>query len=280
MQVSRVYGAPVAAGLAAALLMVAAPVFAEDRPLLDYNIDVVSDYVTRGEDMYVRRFDKGEEKHSAVNAAPALQPSLTLYGPGGLSLNLWGSFAIADRADDNKKGFLGLGRDDELDYTLAYDWSNRLGGFTAGIIYYAYFDACFRATVPCNRDTPAPDPVQPELLIRWSAPFGEAIHPALSYYASPTPGGWYTTLGFSGGERVFWAAILGAVAQGPKDVTAKLGVGGGGVKVSLDMAYRPNPELVGPYDKDGHYTVKGKTETYPSTVLWITLSYGGSVSAK
>ncbi|HEX7928469.1 MAG TPA: hypothetical protein VF678_12820 [bacterium] len=268
----------------ALLLLIALPAFAEDKPLMDYGVDLVTDYVSRGEDIYVRRFDKEQEKHTAVNMAPALQPSVTFFAPNGLSLNLWGSFALSNRADDNAKGFLGLGRDDELDYTLAFDWSNRLGGFTAGVIVYSYFDACRRSpTGACNRNTPDPDPVPVDALFRWAMPFAASAHPTFAYYANQTPGASYTTLGVSGGETFIWAATVGMVAAGAAgvtDLTAKLGVVLGDFKVSLDGAYRPNPELIGPYDKDGHYLVKGKQETYPSTVLWMTLSYTGSVAAK
>jgi hypothetical protein len=297
MQVLNSRNVVVLVGVALVLAWAEVPVRAAEPPLLHYQMDLVSDYVTRGEDIYVRRFNKSEEKHSAVNVAPALQPSLAFFGPSGMSLNLWGSFAMSDRADDNKKRILGLGRDDELDYTLAFDWSNRLGAFTAGLIYYSYFDACYRAAAPCNAKTPDPESVEPELLIRWVAPFAAAIHPTLTYIGSPTPGGWYATLGLSGGEQFFWAASLGEVAQGPKDVTVKLGYALGDLKISLDGAYRPNATLVGyptrdqagdrilyrngkPISKGQYITAKNKVEDYPPAIFWITFSYSGSVAAK
>jgi hypothetical protein len=98
--------------------------------------------------------------------------------------------------------------------------------------------------------------------------------------ASQTPGAWYTALGVPGGEGFIWAASLGTVAAGVTDLTFKLGYAMGGMKVSPDGAYRPNPELIGRYDKNGHYAVKGKQETYPNTVRWMTISYTGSVAAK
>lgn len=273
------------------------PILAEEPPLAEYGVDLVSDYVDRGEDVYRRRFDKARERHGAVNVAPAVQPSLTLSGPSGISLKLWGSFALRERDDDNPRGFLGLGRDDKLEYTLAFDWSNQLGGFTAALIQATYLDACHGAEVPCTAAAPEPDPVPPELLIRWAAPFAKAIHPALSYYASPAPGAWYAALELSGGERVFWAASLGAVAQGPNDLTIKLGYTFGDFKVSLDGAYRPNAELVGyPIrDEDGnrimddedkplrrgeYLTAKGEVARYAPVIFWFTLSYAGSIAAQ
>lgn len=272
-------------------------VLADEPPLAEYGVDLVSDYVDRGEDVYRRRFDKARERHGAVNVAPALQPSLTLFGPGGVSLKLWGSFALRERDDDNPRGFLGLGRDDKLEYTLAFDWSNRLGGFTAALIQATYLDACHGAEVPCTAATPEADPVPAELLIRWAAPFAEAIHPALSYYASPAPGAWYAALELSGGERLFWAASLGAVAKGLNDLTAKLGYTFGDFRMSLDGAYRPNAELVGyptrdesgkrivdgegkPLRRGEYLTAKDDVARYAPMIFWLTLSYTGTISAQ
>jgi hypothetical protein len=253
--------------------------FAAEAPLLDYGVDLVSDYVARGEDIYVRRFDKGRQEHTAVNVAPALQPSVTLHGQSGMSLNVWGSFALTDREDDNRRGFLGLGRSDELDFTLAFDWSNRLGAFVAGFIYYAYADSCYGAATPCNRSTPAPAAVSPEAFLKWNPPFATAVGGQFAYYTTTVPGGWYATLGVQGGERLIWAADVGAVGAGIKDVTGKIGWSFGDVSLSASAAYRPNPEVVGPYAKDGSYLVKGETKKYPATIYWLTVSYAGNIAA-
>lgn len=267
------------------------------RSLMEYGVDLASDYVNRGEDFYRRRFDKARERHGAVNVAPSLQPWLTLFGPGGLSLKLWGSFALRERGDYNSRDFLGLGRDDEVDYTLAFDWSNRLGAFTAALIQATYLDACYGAKASCSASTPEPDFVPPELLIRWGATFAEAIHPALSYYASPAPGAWYAALELSGGEQVFWAASLGAVGKGLKDLTVKLGYAFGDFKISLDGAWRPNAELVGyptrdmdgnrivdgdgkPLSRGEYLTAKGDVARYPPVIYWLTFSYSGSTPAQ
>jgi hypothetical protein len=50
------------------------PARAENQPLMTYSVDLVSDYVARGEDLYVRRFAKYREAHAAVNFAPAPTP--------------------------------------------------------------------------------------------------------------------------------------------------------------------------------------------------------------
>jgi hypothetical protein len=270
-----------ALGVGAMMLGTAAK--AEDAPIMTYGVDIVSDYVFRGTDLYVRQFKDNE--HSAFHVAPAAQPSATFFGPSGISLNLWGSFATGDRADDNKTGFLGLGRDDELDYTLAFDWSNRLGGFTAAIIYYTYFHQEYQTETvvvdaPSNTKATKAVPVQPDALFKWTMPFAKSINPYFSHYASPTHGASYDVLGISGGESVVWAASVGNMRQGIKDVTGKVGYVMGDFSVALNAAYRPNPELVGPYDKDGKYFVKGEEKTYPSTIAWLSLSYSGSVAAK
>jgi hypothetical protein len=260
------------------------PARAENQPLMTYSVDLVSDYVARGEDLYVRRFAKYREAHAAVNFAPAAQPSVTFFGPTGLSLNLLGSFALSDRADDAKKQFVGLGRDDELDYTLAFDWSNRLGGFTAGLIYYTYFDACYASERDCTTQYLAANPpraVQPDAMIKWAMPFAKSMNSHLAYFANPTPGGWYAVLGISGGERVIWAASLGEAGGGVRDLTAKISLAFGDVSVSANGAYRPHPELVGPYQKDGTYTTaKGRSGHYPPAIFWLSVAWGGRIAAQ
>lgn len=244
---------------------------AEDAPIMTYGVDIVSDYVSRGVDQFQKGFAFHEKDDGPVNMSPALQPSFTLFGPSGISLNIWGSFAITDRSPDNKKGFAGLSKLDEIDYTLAFDWSNKLGGFTAAIIAYTYpYDDKINATT------------QPDYLLKWAMPFGKSVNPYLSYYASPVQGGEYAETGISGGESVPWSLVLGAVAGGVKHVTAKVGYVMGDFTVAVSAAYRPNPELLaGAYDKDGKYLdFENKSKDYPSTIAWLTLSYAGSVAAK
>jgi len=267
---------------------------AEEAPTLaTYGVDLVSDYVFRGNDVYWSVWSLSKAKHDAVNVSPAAQPSVTFFGPNGLSLNLWGSFAVANREDDTKKAFLGLGQNDELDYTLAYDWSNRLGAFTAGFIYYSYF-----GTAPAWSVNAAP--VTTEAMFKWGMPFLKAVNPTLAHYATAYPGMAYTALSFGGGETVVWGLNIGNGLMTPnglmagnttapvkhisgiQDVTAKLGVVLGDFTVAANAAIRPTPELVmGGYDSKGKYLdptdPKGVAlADYPSTIMWLTLSYGGS----
>lgn len=245
---------------------------ADDAPIASYGVDIVSDYVVRGVDQYDSAFAFHKKDATSFNVSPSLQPTLTLFGPSGLSLNLWGAFALTDRADDNKKGFTGLSKLDELDYTLAYDWSNRMGGFTAAIIQYTYL----YATGGSN--------VTPDYMIKWAMPFASSVSPYFAYYANETPGAEYATLGFSGGSNVFWAASLGEKSKGPSDVTAKVGYNMGPIALSVNAAYRPTPAIASngyTIDSKGKYTdFDGKSKTFPSTIMWLDIGYSGSVAAK
>lgn len=86
------------------LVLVAAPVAAQDKVEADASADVVSRYVWRGQDL----------GHAAI------QPSLGVSYKG-LSLSAWGSYGITDGSDT-----------DELDLTLSYS----TGGLTIGITDY------------------------------------------------------------------------------------------------------------------------------------------------
>ncbi|HEX7928468.1 MAG TPA: hypothetical protein VF678_12815 [bacterium] len=263
---------------------------AEDAPIMTYGVDIVSDYVVRGVDQYKGAFAFHEKDDGPLNVSPAIQPSFTLFGGNGISLNVWMSFAVSDRSPDNDKGFAGLSKLDELDYTLAYDWSNKLGAFTAGIIAYTYIYDDKSGTV-----------TQPEYFLKWAMPYGKSVSPYLAYYASPTSGGEYAEAGISAGEAVPWSLVAGAVPGGLKHVTGKVGYVMGDFTISASVAYRPNAALVGyprmiPFDVDGSGTIEdgetktldkgkylnfeGKEKDYPSTIAWLTLSYAGSVAAK
>lgn len=98
------------------ILMIAAvftaiPLFAEeeaaqsDLPGVDVGLDVVSNYVWRGYDVHQSYFDQQGKSYTGTNVAPALQPSITLNTPlDGLSVNLWGSFAVVGREDADADG--------------------------------------------------------------------------------------------------------------------------------------------------------------------------------
>jgi len=272
--------------LAAIMLAGAFPVafsvsaYAQESKIMAYGVDVVTDYVARGQDLYIRTLVRDGQEHGALHMEPAVQPSLTFFGPNGVSLNLWGSFAASNRADDKKKGFVGLGRDDELDYTLAYDWSNKLGGFTTALIYYTYMHACYGASDSCAYQEPSA--VAPDAMIKWALPFAKAMGPYLQHYANSVPGASYTVLGIGGGETIPWGLSVGSVVEGVKDITGKVGFAMGPITVAANMAYRPNPMLVG-YDKDGKYLPdpsKNTIKDYPPAIFWLTFSWGGEVVEK
>ena len=246
-------------------------------PLLDYGADLVSDYVSRGVDLFVSKYDKDKKEHGVFNSAPAIQPYLTLHGPSGLGFGLWGSFALVDRKDDPQAGFSGLRKLDEIDYTLFWDWKNKLGGFSAGLAAY---------TNPNLGAQFAYD----EMYLRWAAPFMAAVSPTITHYvvvaspaSIPVPGSSYTVLAFSGGEAVTWKLGIGR-SDYLQDVTAAIGKAFGSVSATFNVTYRPTPQIVnGPnqastYDEKGHYKVNNVEKSYPKAIAWLTFSYTGSVT--
>jgi hypothetical protein len=84
--------------------------------------DLVSRYVWRG-------FDLLPANHAAI------QPSLTVdLGKSGFALNLWSSFALAQRATFKYS--------DEIDVTLSYDFKMPEGWeLSAGLTHYGYWFA-------------------------------------------------------------------------------------------------------------------------------------------
>lgn len=280
--IQKALGMVTAMGVGALMLgTLAAPAKADDAPLATYGVDVVSGYVIRGDDQYVRVYNKaGEEKeHPMLLVTPALQPYITLFGSSGFSLNLWGSFALTDRADDLKTSFVGLGRDDELDYTFNFDWANKMGGFTASLITYTYFHSCYGDT-RCTK-TSSTAGFAPDARLTWVMPFAKSVNPYFAFTASQKPGAWYASLGISGGESLVWSVVADEVGGGLKAVTGKIGYPIGSMTVALWAAYRPNPTLLsGGYDADGKYVVDGEEKTYPSTIAWLSFTYSGSVAAK
>lgn len=260
--------------------------------LMYYGVEVVSDYVFRGDDMYVREFTKDGKKHEAVNFSPAVRPQLTLFSPT-ITFNVLGTFAYSDRPDDlkNDKGpFYGLEREDEIDYTLAYRWRTELGRFTAGIIRYSFMD---QGRVGPTRSTP-PSTLQlnpTEMFLGWDMPFWAKVNPNFYHYAGQDYGEWYSAFSFDGalGSRLAWYLNLGFVRVGPKDVTGQLQWTLGPVELSLNAAYRPEPKALSyqgasGYDKEGQYiidpTKSDQRGTYPSTIYWLGVSLGGRVRGK
>ena len=247
-------------------------------PLLDYGADLVTDYVSRGVDLFVSTYSKDAtpKEHGVFNTAPAIQPYLTVHGPSGFSIGLWSSWALVDRADDPQTGFQGLRKLDEIDYTLGWDFKNKLGGFGAG--YIAYQNPNSSAQFDYN-----------EVYVKWAMPFMASVSPTLTHYvvasvpASSTivPGSYYTQLGFSGGEAINWKLNIGH-SDYLQDITGGIGKSFGSFSVTFNATYRPTPQIVGPYDVNGHYTIIENgvpvEKTYPKVIAWLTFSWAGSVT--
>ncbi|MCH7478012.1 MAG: hypothetical protein IIA14_07920 [SAR324 cluster bacterium] len=260
------------------------PVFAAET-LLEYGVDLVSNYVFRGDDLFVAKFAENQKPQGGFNTAPALQPSLTFPAPGGFSLGLWGSFALTNRDRDDPNTAVSeanLGSLDELDITLDYSWDNRLGSFSAGYVVYTLTNPRGGA----NLD---------EIYFRWGFPFMEALGPTLSHNAAASGIGQYTALVVGGGEILSWGVsianglrdIPGSTIGGPvgivngiQDITANVGYAFGDFSLSLTVANRPKA-LLHDFDglPDGKFTdpKTGKLESIPGNLIWLTFSYGGSV---
>jgi hypothetical protein len=249
---------------------------AQEEPavLMNYSLAVVTDYVFRGVDVFSSVYTLREEEQSAFNVAPAFQPSVTFFSETGIWFNFWGSFALADREEDEDTGFAGLSTVDEIDTTIGYDWSNKLGSFSVGIINYAYAHAGVQGTPGAN--------IQ-EMFFKWGLPVMEALSPLLSHYVDSSTAATYTALTVSGGEGLTWAANAGyasKASQGLQDVTVTIAYDlGGGLGVNGNVAYRPTPQLVG-YDSEGKYASAkdGSEADYPPALIWIGLSWGGEVT--
>ncbi len=79
----------------------------EELPMVDVGFDIVSNYVWRGYDVHQSYFDQQSKSISGTNVAPAFQPSITVNTPlDGLSVGLWGSFAMVGRGDVDSDGRL------------------------------------------------------------------------------------------------------------------------------------------------------------------------------
>ena len=141
-------------------------IFTQERkePNIQLTLALVSDYVWRGEDFFFNKFvfDKKDSQH--LNFNPAFQPNLFVLFPTGLYFNLWGNYALQNRADKdlNMDGIIntkftntqdpcntnytgndiceqnGLARRDEVDYTLGYKQISKFGKFDFGAIAYTY----------------------------------------------------------------------------------------------------------------------------------------------
>ena len=98
---------------AVTVLMLSVPVLAEPAAgnaptpaLPDGGVDVTltyaTNYVWRGADIYANYYKQKSEMYGTVNTPGAFQPSLTFKTPiDGLSFNIWGSFALSGRHDQD-----------------------------------------------------------------------------------------------------------------------------------------------------------------------------------
>jgi hypothetical protein len=246
----------------------------ETTKLMDYYVAVVSDYVFRGADVYRSVYAQREEEESAFNVAPALQPNVSFYSTSGFWFNFWGSFALTEREEDEAKGFSGLATLDEVDTTLGYDWENRLGTFSVGIINYALIHPSVQGEPGAN--------IQ-EMFFKWGLPVMEDLGPTLSHYVDSSTANTYTAVSVGGGEALSWGVNVGygsRGAQGIQDVTATLAYAlGGGLAVNGNVAYRPTPQLHG-YTSDGKYlsAKDGSEQDYPPALIWLGVSWGGEVT--
>ena len=279
------------------------PVFAAET-LMEYGVDLVSNYVFRGDDLFVAKFAEDKEPQGGFNTAPALQPSLTFLAPGGFSLGLWGSFALTNRDRDDPNTVVSeadLGSLDELDITLDYSWENPLGSFSAGYVVYTLTNPRGGA----NLD---------EIFFSWGLPFMEALGPTLSHAAAASGTGHYTAFSIGGGNALSWGVSVGlgkrempsgtgspvetteagspshkheipgsdstTIVTGIQDITANVGYAFGDFSLSLTVANRPKA-LLHDFDglPDGKFTdpKTGNLEAIPGNLIWLTFSYGGSV---
>ncbi len=106
------------------LALVSFPVFAQDdidpapaadddalpEGSVDVDLAFVSNYVFRGTDFFTNRASQKGESYGAHTGAWAFQPSINFNTPvEGLYFNIWGSFAMEGRSDQDTDGLLQTG---------------------------------------------------------------------------------------------------------------------------------------------------------------------------
>lgn len=242
----------------AALAVLLLPALASAKPgdpLMDYGADLVTDYVFRGQDIFEPAYSKTSpaKTPSSFHMSPAIQPYLTLYGPAGFSFGMWSSWALTDRKANTSTGFAGLGTLDEIDYTLGWSWSNKMGDFGAGLVSYT------------NTNSGGSFGSE-EMYLTYTAPI--ALSPTFSRYVVPTPSGSigggsaYTSVSVGGGDKLTWKVNVGQTTA-LNDVTATVGYPVGPLSVSFNVSDRPN-------------LPSGSTDK--AAIFWLDINYSGSVT--
>ncbi len=96
-----------------------------------------------------------------------LQPSLTLSGENGLSLNYWASWD-SDKSDVT-----------ENDYTLDYSWQARGLSLNAGVIHYAFPNTSGAATSELYLGAAAEGRLSPSLTVNWDFDEADGVYAAV-----------------------------------------------------------------------------------------------------
>lgn len=93
-------------------------------------VNFSSTFYWRGEDRNVAMYN--EERK--LNFAPVLQPELTVFTPlRGLYFDLFGTFPLRGREERELK------KNDQLDFSVIYDFANRIGFWSVSYALYANF---------------------------------------------------------------------------------------------------------------------------------------------
>lgn len=140
----------------------------EAIPTISTNLDLayVSKYIWRGIEL---------------NPDAAVQPSLTVSHPNGLSFNFWGSMDTTDVVGES-------GSFTEIDYTLSYEFKAADHDMTAGLIYYAFPNTSFASTSEVFAGMCFGGALSPTLSVNYDFDEADGYYLSLSGgYACPTP---------------------------------------------------------------------------------------------
>ena len=313
---------------------------------VDVSLQLSSNYVFRGADMYQNKFVQDRQSYGKWNKAPSFQPSITFKTPvDGLTFNIWGAFALTNRNDKdvdqriqngkggvtsndtilanplidsidynssatppntvgtspaqylrnyfntattfyptgnyagastvNVPGFYkdanGLGRVDELDYTIAYSSATKVGTIGFGLVTYQLANAKGKGNpfiaggsafyYATEMFATYALPMLPDLTAKAYADIVNsnqyyqlvysktiAVSDAVSVTVTTGPSysiqsALYAVPNGSGNTYAGTTQTL----QGWKDVTSSVGVSAKGFNVQLNAAYRPDLRF---YDSD------------------------------